>query len=135
MNLSKPLFSLHIYIYIYIERERGREMYTCIICVYIYIYIYYAYIYIYTYVCIYMYIYIYIYIYIHIPSPQWQPDGLTIHTKRWLLGAGFLGAPPVSLRWGAVRAKSGHLARYYHQHVTGQVRCGRGREGQTHIYV
>ena len=28
---------------------------------------------------------------------QWQPDGLTIHTKQWLLGAGFLGAPPISL--------------------------------------
>ena len=30
---------------------------------------------------------------------QWQPDGLTIHTKKWLLGAGFLGAPPMSLKW------------------------------------
>ena len=25
---------------------------------------------------------------------QWQPDGLTIHTKKWFQGAGFLGSPP-----------------------------------------
>ena len=31
------------------------------------------------------------------PSAQWQPDGLTIHTNKWFLGAGFLGAPPISL--------------------------------------
>ena len=31
-------------------------------------------------------------------SAQWQPDGLTIRTNKWLLGAGFLGAPPISLR-------------------------------------
>ena len=31
-------------------------------------------------------------------SVQWQPDGLTIHAKKWFLGAGFLGAPPISLR-------------------------------------
>ena len=31
-------------------------------------------------------------------SVQWQPDGSTIHTKKWFLGAGFLGAPPISLR-------------------------------------
>ena len=31
------------------------------------------------------------------PSVQWKPDGLTIHTRKWLLGAGFLGAPPISL--------------------------------------
>ena len=30
-------------------------------------------------------------------SGQWQPDGLTIYTKKWFLGAGFLGAPPMSL--------------------------------------
>ena len=29
---------------------------------------------------------------------KWQPDGLRIHTEKWLLGAGFLGAPPVSLK-------------------------------------
>ena len=28
----------------------------------------------------------------------WQPDGLTIHAKKWFLGAGFLGAPPISLK-------------------------------------
>ena len=31
------------------------------------------------------------------PSVQGQPDGLTIHTNKWFLGAGFLGAPPISL--------------------------------------
>ena len=31
------------------------------------------------------------------PSVQWQQDGLTIHTNKWFPGAGFLGAPPVSL--------------------------------------
>ena len=30
-------------------------------------------------------------------SVQWRPDCLTIHTKKWLLRAGFLGAPPISL--------------------------------------
>ena len=39
-------------------------------------------------------------------SVQWQPGGLTIHTKKWFLGvhtkkwflgAAFLGAPPISL--------------------------------------
>ena len=29
-------------------------------------------------------------------SVHWQPDGLTIQTKRWLPRAGFLGAPPIS---------------------------------------
>ena len=28
-------------------------------------------------------------------SVQWQPDGLIIHTKKWFLGAGLLGAPPI----------------------------------------
>ena len=41
-------------------------------------------------------------------SLQWQPGGLTIHTNKWFLGAGFLGAFPISLRkmalsWGARR--------------------------------
>ena len=31
-------------------------------------------------------------------SWRWQPDGSTIHTKKWFLGAGFLGAPPISLK-------------------------------------
>ena len=31
-------------------------------------------------------------------SVQWQLDGLTIHTNKWFLGAGFLGTPPFSLR-------------------------------------
>ena len=30
---------------------------------------------------------------------QWQPDGFFIHTDRWFLGAGFLGAPPISLTY------------------------------------
>ena len=65
------------------------------------------------YICVYIYIYasdVYIYIYIYIygsalydicspsASVQWQPDGLTIRAKKWFLGAGFLGAPPISLR-------------------------------------
>ena len=31
------------------------------------------------------------------PSVQRQPDGLTIRTNKWFLGARFLGAPPISL--------------------------------------
>ena len=31
------------------------------------------------------------------PSVQWQPAGLTIRAKERFLGAGFLGAPPISL--------------------------------------
>ena len=31
-------------------------------------------------------------------SVQWQPGDLTIHTNKWFLGAGFLGAPPISFR-------------------------------------
>ena len=37
---------------------------------------------------------------------QWQPGDLTIHTKKWFLGAGFLGAPPISLRSCTSRAAS-----------------------------
>ena len=44
-------------------------------------------------------------------SVQYQPDGLTIHTKKGLLGAGFLGAPPISLtlpgRRGRTRIRTG----------------------------
>ena len=32
------------------------------------------------------------------PSVQWQLMDLTIHTKKWFLGAGFLGACPTSLK-------------------------------------
>ena len=31
-------------------------------------------------------------------SVQWQPDGLTIDIDKQFLGAGFLGAPPISLK-------------------------------------
>ena len=31
------------------------------------------------------------------PCVQWQPDGLTIHTNKWSLGARFPGASPISL--------------------------------------
>ena len=32
------------------------------------------------------------------PAVQWRPaGGLTMHTHKWFLGAGFLGAPPISL--------------------------------------
>ena len=45
-------------------------------------------------------------------SVQWQPDGLTIHTKKRFPGAGFLGAPPISLlwRWRPRRATLGAAA-------------------------
>ena len=36
-------------------------------------------------------------LFVRCPPVQRQPDGLTIHTKKWFLGAGFLGAPPISL--------------------------------------
>ena len=41
------------------------------------------------------------------PSAQWQPDGLTIRTNKWFLGAGFPVAPPISLdeRAAAAAAK------------------------------
>ena len=35
---------------------------------------------------------------------QWQPDGLTIRAKKRFLGAGFLGAPPISHRSPGVEA-------------------------------
>ena len=44
-------------------------------------------------------------------SVQGQPDGLTIHTQKWFLGAGFLGAPPISLSWSILRPTS-HSSRY-----------------------
>ena len=54
-----------------------------------------------TYIHIIIYIYIYIYNSTVFSPPnasaQWQPDGLTIHANKWFLGAGFLGAPPISL--------------------------------------
>ena len=57
----------------------------------------YIYIYMSVYVCVYIYIYTVKALLVKCPSVQWQPDGLTIHAKRWLLGAGFLGAPSISL--------------------------------------
>ena len=69
-------------------------------CIYVYIYIY-------TYVCIYIYIYrengevllrgvgALRYLFPPSASVYWQPDGLTIHAKKWFLGARFLGAPPI----------------------------------------
>ena len=30
-------------------------------------------------------------------SAQWQPGDLRIRAKKWFVGAGFLGAPPISL--------------------------------------
>ena len=41
-----------------------------------------------------------------IASVQWQPDGLTIHTKKWFLGARSLGAPPISLMNSALAGPS-----------------------------
>ena len=34
----------------------------------------------------------------HHASVQWRPGDLTIHTNKWILGAGFLGAPPIYLK-------------------------------------
>ena len=76
-------------------------MYECI-CMYIYLSIF---------LSLSLYIYIYIYKgegllrgvgtlrYLFPPSAclQWQRDGLTIQKKKQFLGAGFLGAPPISL--------------------------------------
>ena len=39
-------------------------------------------------------------------SAQWQPDGLTIHTKKWFLETGFLGAPPIYLSAGDTGTRS-----------------------------
>ena len=44
-------------------------------------------------------------------SVQWQPAGLTIHTKKWFLGAAILGAPPTSLTDGS-GASGGHCCYY-----------------------
>ena len=44
------------------------------------------------------------------PSVQWQPDGLTIRTNKWFLGAGSPGAPPSSLRDASVRLPGEPLA-------------------------
>ena len=98
IRISLPLsLSLSLYVYICIH----TYTYLCTsLSIHIYIHIY---------VCIYIYIYIYIhtYTYIHIHRERdvllavllvlsLQPDGLTIHTQKWFLGAGFLGAPPIS---------------------------------------
>ena len=124
--------------------------------VYIYIYVYiHIYIYIYIYICTYslslylslslsIYIYTYMYYYMILlpasllwgprrapPHPDFrrasrQPDGLTIHTKKGFPGAGFLGAPPISLallRCGRRTYAEGvadrrlQLSRIYHKHV------------------
>ena len=37
---------------------------------------------------------------------QWQPDGSTIRANKWFLGAGFLGAPPISLTGGLQRGQA-----------------------------
>ena len=76
-------------------------------------------------ICMYVYIYIYIhirnkandhfllsekgevllrgvgtlrYLFHPMPSALRQPGGFAIHAKKWFLGAGFLGAPPISLK-------------------------------------
>ena len=52
------------------------------------------------------------------PSVQWQSDGLTIHTQQLFLGAGFLGALPISLNQGgeegtAVRIRTSEPGRFH----------------------
>ena len=44
---------------------------------------------------------------IFVSTVQWQPDSLTIHTNKWFLGAGFLGASPISLSMCCDVAASG----------------------------
>ena len=39
-------------------------------------------------------------------SVQRQPDGSTIQPNKWFLGAGFLGAPPISLSMALASARS-----------------------------
>ena len=89
-----------------------RAVRECNIILYIMIYFYvsmYNHIYIYIYIVVFMYVCIYLYgevllrgagtlRYLFPPSAsaQWQPDDLAIPTKKWFLGAGFLGAPPIS---------------------------------------
>ena len=90
-------------------------------CIYIYIYVYMIRLYRYMSLSLSIYIYIYIereiegergevllrevgtlrYSFPPEASVQWQPGDLTIHTKKWFLGAGFLGAPPISLSEGS----------------------------------
>ena len=109
-GIHSKLIYIHIYtythVYVYIC------MYVCM-SVYIYIYVYIVYtILLYNHIRTYIYIYIYIYICMHaciekgevllrvvgtlryvVPpnaSVQWQPDGLTIPTHKWLLGVGLL---------------------------------------------
>ena len=50
-------------------------------------------------------------LFVKCPSVQWQPDRLTIHTKKWLPRAGFLGAPPISLTQRDARVLGSSRAR------------------------
>ena len=93
-------------------RARAAVVRDNVMLYYIILYYVYVCIYIYIYICTYTYIYIYIYIikgevlrrgvstlrYVcpTNASVQWQPGGLTVRAKKWFLGAGFLGAPPIN---------------------------------------
>ena len=46
-------------------------------------------------------------------SVQGQPDGLTIHAKKWFLGAVFLGAPRISLTQSRVSHPRVRRIRHY----------------------
>ena len=88
-------------VYIYIYRERETYIYTC--NMYIHTHVKHS-----IHMCLSISIFMNLFTYLptsgvgtlrHLFAPaasaQWQPDGLTIRTKRRFLGAGFLGAPPM----------------------------------------
>ena len=52
------------------------------------------------------------------PSVQWQPSGLTVHTKKWFLGAGFLVAPAISLKKGSSCVSPLPFDHNYYYHYT-----------------
>ena len=64
---------------------------------------------------------------------QWQPDGLTVHAKKWSLGAGFLGAPPISLtrtRAPGARLQESATTCVGRGRDSGSCRCGQFSEFQ-----
>ena len=61
------------------------------------------------------------------PSAQWQFDRLTIHTNKWFLGAGFLGAPPISLVRAAPHPSGGASGCRNPPRLCGQ--CGASKRG------
>ena len=152
LSLSLSLYIyiyIHIYTHMYVCMCICMSVYLYL-SIYPSIYLsLYTYIHIYIYICIYIYIYIYTWAQsrhgrrsekgevllrgvgtqqLFVPpnaSVQGQPDGLTIYTKEeWFLGAGFLGAPPISLKWPC-----GQVPRLLLLHSCGHVRRALSRGG------